>query len=170
MKVAVLVEDLYQVLEVWVPYYRLKEAGFETVLVGSGKGEYKSKEGYPAREELGIQQARAEDFDGVVIPGGFAPDLMRRHPEMAAFVRSVSDAGGMVAAICHGGWILVSADVLHHKKATSFFAIRDDMVNAGADYQDKPVVVDGNLITSRKPDDLPAFCQAMITFLENKKT
>lgn len=164
-KIAVLVENLYQVLEVWVPYYRLKEAGFETVLIGTGKGTYQSKEGYPAREEISVFEADPDEFDGVVVPGGYAPDHLRRYPEMVQFVREMHQSNKMVAAICHGPWMLASADILKGKKATSFMAIKDDVVHAGAEYIDVPVVVDGNLITSRTPDDLPDFCHAMIQTL-----
>ncbi len=169
MKVAVLIENQYQVLEVWYPYFRLKEAGYETILVGTGQGEYSSKEGYPANEEVAVQNIDAADYDGVIIPGGFAPDHMRRHPEMAQFVRDIFSAGKLVAAICHGPWMLASAEVLQNKKATCFFAIKDDIVHAGARYVDESVVTDGNLITSRNPYDLPDFSKAILSFLENDK-
>lgn len=162
-KVAVLVEDQYQVLEVWYPYLRLREEGIETVLLGTGaKKEYKSREGYPAQEELSIKKARAEDFLGAVIPGGYAPDILRRYPEVNQFVRDLYKEGKIVASICHGGWVLVSAGILKGRKATSFSAIKDDLINAGAEFIDKEVVVDGNLITSRNPYDLPAFCREII--------
>lgn len=159
-KVAILVEDSYQVLEVWYPYLRLREAGIKTVLVGSGnKKEYKSKEGYPAQEELSIKEARVKDFAAVIIPGGYAPDILRRYPRVNNFVRQMFTKKKIVAAICHGGWVLVSAGILKGKKVTGFFAIKDDLVNAGAIFMDKEVVVDGNLITSRNPYDLSAFCK-----------
>ena len=166
MKVAVLIEDLYQVLEVWYPYLRLREEGIETVLVGSGaKKEYKSKEGYPALEELSLRDAKIDEIDGVIIPGGYAPDILRRYAEVNAFVRNMHVQGKLVAAICHAGWVLISAGIVKGKKATSFFAIKDDMINAGAVFIDKEVVVDGNLITSRTPNDLPAFCTQIIKYL-----
>jgi len=165
MKVAVLIENQYQVLEVWYPYLRFREDGIDTILVGTGQKSYTSKEGYPAEEELAVQKADPNAFDGVIIPGGFAPDHMRRHPEVAAFIRKIHDQGKLVAAICHGPWMLASADVLRGKKATSFFAIQDDIRNAGADWLDETVVVDGNVITSRNPYDLPVFMQACIQFL-----
>jgi protease I len=164
--IAVLVEDNYQVLEVWYPYLRLREEGFQTVLVGTGKANYKSKEGYPAQEELSIKKARTDDFDAVVIPGGYAPDILRRYPEINNFVRQMFEKGKIVAAICHAGWVLVSAGILKGRKATCFSAIKDDIINAGATYLDKEVVVDGNLITSRKPYDLPAFCKEIIKKLK----
>jgi len=163
MKVAVLVEDNYQVLEVWYPYLRLREEGIETVLVGTGrKKEYGSKEGYPAVEELPIKKAKADDFSGVVIPGGYAPDFLRRYKEVNSFVKEMYDKSKLVAAICHGGWVLVSAGIVRGKKVTGFHAIKDDLVNAGGKFLDKEVVVDGNLITSRNPYDLPAFCREIL--------
>jgi protease I len=168
MRVAVLVEDNYQVLEVWYPYLRLREEGIETVLVGTGKKEYKSKEGYHAQEELSIDKVKPADFDAVVIPGGYAPDILRRYAKVNDFVRDLFKANKLVAAICHAGWVLVSADILKGKKATCFSAIKDDLVNAGARFIDKEVVVDGNLITSRNPYDLPAFCREIIRFLKKK--
>jgi len=165
-RVAVLVEESYQVLEVWYPYLRLREEGLETLLVGTGKKEYKSKEGYPALEELPIQKAKAEDFDAVVIPGGWAPDFLRRSAEVVSFVREMEKDGKVVASICHGGWVLVSAGILKGRTVTSFCAIKDDCINAGAKYVDKEVVVDKNLITSRNPYDLPAFCREIIKQLK----
>ncbi|MBN1913768.1 MAG: type 1 glutamine amidotransferase [Candidatus Omnitrophica bacterium] len=167
-KAAVLVEDLYQVLEVWYPYLRLREEGFNTILVGTGKKEYKSRDGYLAREELNIKDAKASEFEAVVIPGGYAPDILRRFKEVNTFVKDLFDSGKVVAAICHGGWVLVSAGILKGRKATSFSAIKDDMVNAGAIFLDEEVVVDGNLITSRNPFDLPAFCREIIKKLKEK--
>lgn len=167
MKIAVLVEDHYQVLEVWYPYLRLREEGIKTLLVGTGaKKEYLSKEGYPAPEELSIKKAKVKDFDGVVIPGGYAPDILRRYPAVNKFVRDMDKNGKVVASICHAAWVLVSAGILKGKKATCFFAIKDDLVNAGAKFIDREVVVDGNLITSRNPYDLPAFCQAILKKLK----
>ncbi len=166
MKIAVLVEDNYQVLEVWYPYLRLREADIETLFVGTGKRQYKSKEGYPVEEGISIAQAKPADFDGVIIPGGYAPDILRRYRQVNEFVRAMDKKKKLVAAICHAGWVLVSADVLRGRKATCFSAIKDDLINAGAEYLDKEVVVDGNLITSRNPLDLPAFCREIIKFLK----
>ncbi len=165
-KVAVLIEDLYQVLEVWYPYLRLREEGIQTVLVGTGKKTYKSKDGYPAEEELSIKKAKADDFDAVVIPGGYAPDILRRYAEVNNFVIDMYKKKKLVATICHGGWVLVSAGILRGKKVTGFYAIKDDLINAGAKFIDKEVVVDGNLITSRNPYDLPAFCTQIIKKLK----
>ncbi len=164
-KVAVLVEDLYQDLEVWYPILRLREEGFEVVVVGTGKGSYEGKHGYPIDEDLPIDGAKPDEFSGVVIPGGYAPDILRRYPAINRFVRSIFEKGGVVASICHGGWVLISADIVRGRRVTSFFAIKDDLVNAGAQFEDSEVVVDGNLVTSRKPDDLPAFLKAIIGLL-----
>ena len=162
-KIALMIDEMYQVLEVWYPYLRLREAGIETVLVGPGaKKVYESKEGYEAQQELSIEDAKVSDFSGVVIPGGYAPDILRRYEKVNRFVREMYEKGKVVASICHGGWVLVSAGILKGKKATAFSAIKDDMINAGAEYLDKEVVVDGNLITSRNPYDLPAFCREIL--------
>jgi len=166
-KIAVLVADNYQVLEVWYPYLRLREEGIKTVLVGTGeKKEYKSKEGYPAEEEISIKKAQTGDFDGVIIPGGYAPDILRRFEEVNGFVNKIFKEGKLVAAICHGLWVCVSAGIIKGKNATCFFAIKDDVINAGASYVDREVVVDGNLISSRNPYDLPVFCKESIKFLK----
>jgi len=165
-KVVILVEDHYQDLEFWVPYYRLKEEGVEVIVVGSGSSRtYTSKYGYPIEVDKEAKEIDISKYDGVVIPGGYAPDLMRRYPEMVKIVREAHQKGKMIAAICHAGWMLVSAGILKGKKVTGFFAIKDDLINAEANYVDKEVVRDGNLITSRKPDDLPAFCRTMIEAL-----
>ena len=162
-RVAILVEDLYQDQEVWYPYYRLIEAGAEVLVVGTNKKDFKSKHGYPITADATIDRVSAGQFDGVVFPGGFAPDIRRRYPAVGQWVTAMHQQGKLIAAICHGGWVLCSADVLRGKTATGFFAIKDDLVNAGASYVDRDVVRDGNLVTSRRPEDLPAF---MKTFLD----
>lgn len=162
-RAAVLVEQQYQEMEVWYPVYRLREAGCKVSLVGPEGGQsYPSKLGYPAKSDRGIAECGPDDFDILVIPGGFAPDFMRRSEPMVRLVKKMVEQGKPVGAICHGPWMLCSAGVLKNRKATCFFAIKDDVINAGAKYQDAEVVQDGNLITSRKPDDLPAFVQALI--------
>ena len=162
-RIAILVEDIYQDLEVWYPLLRLKEAGHEVTVVGTGRSKiYKSKHGYEINEDLSIQEAVNRDFDAVVIPGGFAPDILRRYDAVNKFVRALFERNKVVASICHGGWVLVSAGVLKGRTATSFIAIKDDIANAGARFVDEEVVVDGNLITSRKPEDLPAFMREVL--------
>jgi len=165
-RVAVLVENLYQDLEVWYPLLRLKEEGAAVTVVGSGSARsYTGKFGYPIEVDCAAVEVKAQDFDGIIIPGGYAPDIMRRYPEMVGLVRDAVLAGKVVASICHGGWMLASAKVLHGRTVTSFFAIRDDLEHAGATFVDMEVAVDKNLITSRKPEDLPAFMRAVIAAL-----
>ena len=162
-RVAILVEQLYQVLEVWYPAYRLKEEGIEYKFIGTGSQKsYPSKEGYPCEVHASIDEVKPKDFDAVIIPGGFAPDFLRRYPKMVDFVKEMDKSGKVVASICHGGWMLVSAHILKGRKATSFFAIKEDLIADGAKFVDAEVVVDRNLITSRKPDDLPAFVREII--------
>jgi len=166
-RIAILAENLYQEMELWVPYYRFKEEGAAVSIIGTGTAKsYTSKHGYPVAVDAAADEVKATQFDAVVIPGGFAPDLMRRSTVLVRLVREAFDAGKVVAAICHGGWVLCSAGVLKGKTATGFFSIKDDMVNAGARFVDQEVVVDGNLITARKPDDLPAFCRELVKALE----
>ena len=167
-KIAILVEDLYQILEVWYPLFRLKEEGIDVVTIGSGTKEtYGSKEGYPIKVDAAIDNVKTNDFDGVIIPGGYAPDILRRYPKIVNFVKRLYVDGRIVASICHGGWVLVSAGILKGHTVTSFFAIKDDMTAAGAKFVDREVVVDGNIITSRKPEDLPRFVQEIIKSLKN---
>ena len=168
-RVAILVENDYQDLEVWVPLYRLREEGYETVVVGPNAGEYRSKHGYPIQARVRASDARSDDFLGVVIPGGWAPDRLRLSEEVLRLVRELFLKGRVVASICHGGWVLASAGLVRGKKLTAYQAIRDDMVHAGAEFVDQEVVRDGNLITSRKPDDLPAFCREIIAALKEAR-
>ena len=165
-RVAILVEDLYQDQEVWYPYYRLLEAGAEPIFVGTGKPGYKGKYGYPLTPHASAEQVSAAEFDGLIVPGGYAPDLLRRHPAVLRLVSEANRDGRVIGAICHAGWVLCSAGVLRGKTATCFSAIKDDVVNAGATYVDQAVVRDGNLVTSRTPEDLPAFMRTMIEALE----
>src|ERR1700724_3666479 len=148
---AVLVEQMYQEMEVWYPLYRLREAGCKVTLVGPEAGQtYPSKLGYPVKSDKAAKDVSADDFDILVIPGGYAPDFLRRN-------EAILKLTSVIAAICHGPWVLCSTQALKGRKATCFSAIKDDVINAGAKYQDAEVVRDGNLVTSRKPDDLPAF-------------
>jgi protease I len=165
-KIAIFVDAAYQEMEVWYPFYRFQEAGAQCVFVAAEAGKvYLSKVGYPVTAHLSYDAVNADDFDGVVVPGGYAPDHIRRHPKANQFVKDMDAQGKLVASICHGPWVLCSADVLRGRRATCFFAIKDDVVNAGALYEDAEVVVDRNLVTSRKPEDLPAFCRASINVL-----
>jgi len=165
-RIAIMVDEMYQVLEVWYPYYRFREAGLEVNLVAAeAKKQYHSKEGYPCVSEIAAVQADAGDYDCLLVPGGFAPDFMRRSADVIRFANDMVDAGRVIAAICHGGWLLCSTKAYKGRKATCFMAIKDDIMNAGAEYIDAECVVDGNLITSRAPDDLPAFCKAVMDAL-----
>ena len=167
VRACVLVEQQYQELEVWYPVYRLREAGCRVTLVGPEAGQtYPSKLGYPAKSDKAAKDCSADEFDLVVIPGGFAPDYIRRSEAMLKLVRTAAEAGKVVAAVCHGPWVLCSTPALKGKKATCFQSIKDDLRNAGATYVDAEVVRDGNLITSRKPDDLPAFMRAIFEALQ----
>lgn len=161
-KIAIFVEDYYEDLEFWYPYYRMKEEGAEVTVIGSGKGDYKGKNGVPAREDISIKEAKSADFDALIIPGGYSPDHMRRHKSMVDFVSQMNSHSKIIAAICHAGWMLISAGAVNGRRATSYFSIKDDMKNAGAEWVDEEVVRDGNIITSRQPADLPAFCRAII--------
>jgi len=164
--IAVLVENFYEEMEVWYPIFRLREAGVKVSTVGPGKASsYKGKHGYEVPEDLPITKARPNQFDGVIIPGGYAPDHMRRTPAMIQFVKEIFQHRHPVGAICHGAWVLASAGVLKGRRCTCFFAIKDDVVNAGATYVDREVVRDGPLITSRMPADLPAFMQVYLAAL-----
>jgi protease I len=166
-RIAILIDNLYQEMEVWYPLYRFREAAAEVVTIGAEAGKtYTSKLGYPVVCERSYDVVSADEFDGVIVPGGFAPDHIRRHPKANQFVADMNAQGKLVAAICRGPWVLCSArGMLRGRRATSFFAIRDDVANAGAYWEDAEVVVDRNLVTARKPDDLPAFCRAAISVL-----
>ena len=166
-KVVIPVESMFNTFEFWYPYYRLKEAGAEVTVVGSGSAEtYTGKPGTEVKVDASIEQVSAADFDGMVIPGGYAPDIMRRYPKMVQLVKDLFESGKVVAAICHAGWMLASAEILPGKTVTSFYAIKDDLVHAGAEWVDQEVVVDGNLITSRTPDDLPVFMRTVIAAMK----
>ena len=167
-RIAILIEDLYNEFEFWYPYYRMKEAGAQVTVVGTGAKEYHSKVGLPAPGGKNVEAVGVADFDAVIVPGGYAPDRMRRNPALLKLVKDSFDQGKIVAAICHAGWVLVSAGILKGKRATCFSSIKDDVANAGAKYLDQEVVRDGNLITSRTPDDLPAFCREIIAALGKK--
>lgn len=169
MNVALLTADLFEDVELWYPYYRLQEAGHQVELVGCEKNvEHQGKKGTVARTTVAASELDPGEIDAVVIPGGYSPDHMRRCPAMVDLVRAAGMAGKPVAAICHGPWMLASAGLLSGRQATSFFSIRDDIVNAGADWVDGEVVRDGNIVTSRRPADLPAFMREVIDSLERQ--
>ena len=159
------VGDIYEDLELWYPKIRLEEAGFTVRLAGDELRVYSGKNGYPAKADLLLADARSQDFAGLLIPGGFMPDKLRRYPKVLQLTREFHEQGKLVAFICHGGWIPISAKILKGKKATGTTAIKDDLENAGAVWVDAPVVIDGNLISSRTPVDLAPFAKAMVDFL-----
>lgn len=162
-KVAVLLENQFDEKEVIYPIIRLKEAGFEVDIVGTEKDtDYVSKSGLKERSTHSSKEVSADDYEGLVIPGGFSPDYMRRSEATLKLVEEMDKADKPVAAICHGGWLLASAADIKDKNVTSYPSIKDDLIHAGANYQDKEVVVDGNIITSRNPNDLPAFMREII--------
>lgn len=161
--IAILVEDDYEELELWYPYHRLREAGIQPVIVGPEEKTYTGKTGrYPAEADIAVEDAKSADMAGVIVPGGYAPDRMRRHPAMIDLVRQMNVDGKLVAAICHAGWLLISAGIVEGRRATSHASIRDDMENAGVAWEDSAVVVDGNLVTSRNPGDLPNFMKTIL--------
>jgi len=165
-RAVVLAENLYQDLELWYPMLRLRGTGMDVRVVGTGSAAtYTGKHGYPVEVDTTADKVKVTDIDAVVIPGGYAPDRLRRHPAVLKLVREAFEQGKIVAAICHAGWVLISAGIVKGRKLTSFFAIKDDLVNAGATWLDEEVVQDGNLITSRQPSDLPAFTDAIIAAL-----
>ena len=164
-KVLILAADMYEDMELWYPKIRLKEAGFRSVVAAKEKKTYHGKKGYPVDAELTLEEVKPEEYAAVVVPGGYAPDIMRRYEKLLSIVAAMHQAGKPVAAICHAPWVLISANIVRGKKMTCFFAIKDDLMNAGAEYLDSEVVVDGNIITSRSPDDLPAFCKALLKAL-----
>ncbi|MBU1172838.1 MAG: type 1 glutamine amidotransferase [Proteobacteria bacterium] len=169
-RIIILVEDLFNIFEFWYPYYRLQEAGMEVTVVGPEKGKFYT--GKPATEiqaDIDAASVRVEDYHGLLIPGGYAPDRMRRYPAMVDIVRNMNMDQKPVAAICHAGWMLISADILKGRSVTSYVAIKDDMLNAGAVWKDRPVVVDKNLITSRKPEDLPVFMKTFLMMFEKER-
>lgn len=171
-RVAVLAEEMYQELELWYPYYRMREAGATVTIVGTGSAEVyhggHGGGGYPVKVDVKADDVSAADFDAVIVPGGYAPDRLRRYPAILKLVRDAFDQGKVVAAICHAAWVPISAGILRGRTATSVAAIKDDVINAGAKWVDQEVVRDGNLITSRTPADLPAFCRTIIAALTGK--
>ncbi len=159
------VDDVYEDLELWYPRLRLIEAGAHVTVAGPAADKvYQGKHGYPCRADAAIADMDAADFQGVILPGGFMPDKLRRDARVLALVRDFAAAGKLVAAICHGGWIAISAGVYRGVRVTGSPGIKDDLVNAGAHWEDAAVVVDRNFISSRKPDDLPDFLRAILAF------
>src|SRR5258708_7962081 len=168
--ILILVGPEYEDLEVWYPKLRLEEAGYTVKLAGLGDtSEYRGKHGYPCKVDGRVADFPAADLAGLIAPGGWAPDKIRRDAEALRRVREVHAAGKMVATICHGPWVLISAGILRGRRVTSTLGIPDDVVNAGAEWVDTPSVIDGNLVSSRVPQDLPAFGRAMLEVLSKQE-
>ncbi|MDY6812472.1 MAG: type 1 glutamine amidotransferase domain-containing protein [Pseudomonadota bacterium] len=163
--IAILTENVYEDLELHYPRLRMLEAGATVHLLGAGDAVYHGKHGLPAEPDGQIDDARAEDYDAVIVPGGYSPDKMRAHPPFIEFVRQMAAQDKLVAFICHAGWVPASAGILKGRRVTSYATIKDDLVHAGAEWVDEEVVQDGKLISSRTPADLPAFCRAIIAAL-----
>jgi len=163
------VDDLYEDLELWYPKFRLEEAGYDTRLAALELKTFRGKHGYPAAADMTVSDVKSADFLGLLIPGGFMPDKLRREPKVLSLTREFFEHGKLVAFICHGGWIPVSAKILKGKRATGSPGIKDDLENAGATWVDEPVVIDGSLISSRTPKDLPPFAAAMVDFLHSNQ-
>ena len=163
--ILILVGPEYEDLEIWYPKLRLEEAGYAVKLAGLGEPSYSGKHGYPCPVDGRVADFAASSLAGIVAPGGWAPDKIRRDPEALRRVREVHAQGGMVATICHGPWVLISAGIVRGRRLTSTVGIRDDVVNAGAEWVDAPAVIDGNIVSARVPKDLPAFGKAMLQVL-----
>jgi protease I len=161
----ILVGPEYEDLEVWYPKLRLEEAGYVVKFAGLGESSYTGKHGYPLTSDGTVGDYAASSLCGLLAPGGWAPDRIRRDPEVLQRVREVHAHGKLIATICHGPWILISAGILRGRKLTSTVGIRDDVLNAGAEWIDQPAVTDGNLVSARVPKDLPAFAKAMLAVL-----
>jgi len=168
-QIAVLAEHLYQELELWYPLLRLREEGANVVVISPRIDQpYASKLGYPVTGDLTPADVKPEQFDAVIIPGGFAPEGIRRDKGMVDLVKGVHDQGGLVAAICHAGWVLATAGIARGRTVTCVSLVKDDVINAGGNYVDQPVVRDGNIITSRLPSDLPVFAREIVKYLREE--
>ena len=169
LRILMFVEDVYEDLELWYPKLRLIEAGAHVTVAAPEAGrKYQGKHGYPCTADAAIADVEAANFHGLVVPGGFMPDKLRREAKVLQLVRGFAETGKLVAAICHGGWIPISAGVYRGVRVTGSPGIKDDLINAGADWEDAPVVIDRHFVSSRKPDDLPDFCRAIIQMLTQR--
>ena len=167
--ILILVGPEYEDLEVWYPKLRLEEAGYITPLAGIGDPSYRGKHGYPCTVDGHVRDFPAAELEGILAPGGWAPDKLRRDRDVLARVREMDAAGKMVATICHGPWILISAGIVRGRQLTSTVGIRDDVINAGAEWIDAPSVIDGNIVSARVPKDLPEFASAMLQVLDRQR-
>ena len=160
------VGDDFEDLELWYPKLRMEEAGAHVTVAGAAAGAlFKGKYGYPCVSDAAIAEMEVEEFHGVICPGGWMPDKLRRDPKVLDLVRGFHSRKKLIAAICHGGWIPISAQVYQGVRVTGSPGIKDDLVNAGAVWEDAPLVVDRHFVSSRRPDDLPDFCRGMLQVL-----
>ena len=167
MKIAILIENQYDAKELLYPYYRMQEEGYKVDLIGTlAKTTYTSKNGVPIDSDFASQDVYADDYDALIIPGGFSPDYMRRNQATVHFVKAMHEKNKVIAAVCHGPWLLIAACKLKGRKLTGFHTLQKDIENAGATYVNEELVVDGNLITSRSPKDLPVFAKAIVDALK----
>jgi len=169
IKVLMLIEDLFDDKEALYPYYRMKEESYKVTTIGPVAGkEYQGKYGITLKADLSAKEVELNDVSALIIPGGYAPDKMRKNKDMVDVVRKIYQQGRVVAAICHGPWMLVEADAIKDKKVTGASSISTDLKNAGGSFVDCEVVISGNIITSRGPDDLPVFCKSIIGLISQK--
>ncbi|MFP3318426.1 MAG: type 1 glutamine amidotransferase domain-containing protein [Thermoplasmata archaeon] len=166
MKIAILLDNYVEEIEFLYPFYRLKEEGYEVVSIAAKEGEYRGKNGMLIKAERALRGDDHEYFNAVFIPGGYAPDHLRRHQEIVNFIREMYNKGKVIAAICHGPWLLASADIIRNKRVTSFFSIKDDLIHAGAIYTGKNVEIDGKIITATDPSALPEMMKELIKILK----
>jgi protease I len=169
-RVLIFVADMFEDLELHFPRLTLKGEGAEVVLAGLTSDVVRGKHGLMAKPDTTVDKCRADDFDAIVIPGGYSPDKLRANEHVLKIVREAASQGKPIAAICHAGWVLISAGLCKGKRMTSWYSIKDDMINAGCDWVDEPCVVDGQIITSRMPDDLPAFSKQIIRAISARAT
>ena len=168
-KVLSFVHHEFEDLELWYPILRLREEGAEVHLAGEEAGKkYIGKYGVPAESDFAYGDITPSDYDAILVPGGWAPDKIRRFPEVLNIVQYMDKNEKPIGQICHAGWVLISADILKGRKVTSTPGIKDDMVNAGAEWIDEPVVVDGHLVSSRRPPDLPDYLREFIKVMEQQ--
>ncbi len=166
-RILILTGDIYEDLELWYPKLRLIEAGIHVVVAGpESETVYQGKNGYPCKSDAAICDMESADFDGIILPGGFMPDKLRRDPKVLSLIQDFDRENKLIAAVCHGGWMAISAGVYKNVKTTGSPGIKDDLVNAGAIWEDSPVVVDRHFVSSRKPDDLPDFCKGILQVLQ----
>ncbi|MCD6458892.1 MAG: type 1 glutamine amidotransferase [Thermoproteales archaeon] len=165
-KVAILVEDYFDERELIYPYFRFMEAGYDVELIGPEKKEYHGKSTFTIHADKGVDEVKPEEYVALFIPGGYAPDRLRRHDSILNFVKTMNEKGKVIGAVCHAPWVLISAGIIKNRKVTGFYAIKDDIVNAGAVYTGSKVEVDGNLITGTDPSALPEMLVKMLELLK----